>query len=195
MLTAVTRRTLLSTFARSSSNPSPPPLPPSLIPNTISVLESLTTMPTSSSELNEWFCATPVVKSAPSHSSKKRKAEDERPGDGSTGVFDSSESESEPEPDVIKSLNSQQRKKNLPPLLSLVAHRRAFQDCWLAVLALPIREDESKRALIMLHRQVLPHMTEPRRLMDWLVDCADVGGTVGILALNGLFTLMQKHGL
>ncbi|KPV75276.1 uncharacterized protein RHOBADRAFT_14188, partial [Rhodotorula graminis WP1] len=109
------------------------------------VLESLTTMPTSSSELNEWFCATPT--------------------------------------------------KNLPALLSLVAHRRAFQDCWLAVLALPIRDDDSKRALVMLHRQVLPHMTEPRRLMDWLVDCADVGGTVGILALNGLFTLMQKHGL
>ncbi|GAA5912243.1 hypothetical protein JCM8208_001311 [Rhodotorula glutinis] len=189
--------TLLSSYARSSSNPSPPPLPPTLIPNTISVLESLTTMPTSSSELNEWFCATPTIKAHKPLSSKKRKAaDDDRPGaDGSTGVFDSSSSESEPEPDVVTSLNSQQRKKNLPALLSLVAHRRAFQDCWLAALALPIRDDDSKRALVMLHRQVLPHMTEPRRLMDWLVDCADVGGTVGILALNGLFTLMQKHGL
>lgn len=152
-------------------------------------------MPTSSSELNEWFCATPTVKAHKPLSSKKRKADDERPGDGSTGVFDSSSSESEPEPDLVTSLNSQQRKRNLPPLLSLVAHRRAFQDCWLAALALPIHDDDSKRALVMLHRQVLPHMTEPRRLMDWLVDCADVGGTVSILALNGLFTLMQKHGL
>ncbi|GAA5821486.1 hypothetical protein JCM3770_000595, partial [Rhodotorula araucariae] len=187
--------TLLSTYARSSASPTPPPLPPTLIPNTISILEALTTMPTSSAELNEWFCAAPVMKAASALSSKKRKAEDERPGDGSTGVFDSSESESEAEPDVIKQLNSQQRKKNLPTLLSLVAHRRAFQDCWLAIFALPIREEDSKRALIMLHRQVLPHMTEPRRLMDWLVDCADIGGTIGILALNGLFTLMQKHGL
>ncbi|GJN89024.1 hypothetical protein Rhopal_001998-T1 [Rhodotorula paludigena] len=184
---------LLSTYSRSAASLAPPPLPDQLIPNAISILESLSTMPTASSELNEWFCATPTIKAAPAASSKKRKAEDERP-DGSTGIFDSS-SESESEPEIIKQLNSQQRKKNLPALLSLVAHRRAFQDCWLAILALPIKEQDSKRVLIMLHRQVLPHMTEPRRLMDWLVDCSDVGGTVGILALNGLFTLMQKHGL
>ncbi|GAA6007681.1 hypothetical protein JCM10207_004838 [Rhodosporidiobolus poonsookiae] len=186
---------LLSSYSRSpSSKTAPPPLPPHLIPNAISVLESLNTMPTASSELNEWFCATPTVKAASASNSKKRKADDDR-ADGSTGIFDDSSSESGSEPDTVKQLNSAQRKKSLPALLSLVAHRRAFQDCWLAILALPIREEDSKRVLIMLHRQVLPHMTEPRRLMDWLVDCADKGGTVGILALNGLFTLMQKHGL
>ncbi|GAA5917434.1 hypothetical protein JCM5296_001624 [Sporobolomyces johnsonii] len=184
---------LLSSYSASSTNPSPSPLPPHLIPNAITILESLTTMPSSPSELNEWFCATPIVLKSAKLSSKKRKAVDERP-DGSTGVFDSS-SESESEPETVKQLNSQQRKKHLPTLLSLVAHRRAFQDFCLAILALPIREEDSKRVLIMLHRQVLPHMTEPRRLMDWLVDCADRGGTVGILALNGLFTLMQKHNL
>ncbi|GAA5940013.1 nucleolar complex associated 4 [Sporobolomyces koalae] len=186
---------LLSTFAKTPSNPNPAPLPPHLIPNAITILESLTTMPTSAAELNEFFCATPVIRKAEKITSKKRKAVDERPNDGSTGIFDSSESESESEPELIHQLNSQQRKKHLPTLLSLVAHRRAFQDYCLAILALPIREEDSKRLLIMLHRQILPHMTEPRRLMDWLVDCADRGGTVAILALNGLFTLMQKHGL
>ncbi|BGP15787.1 hypothetical protein JCM10213_005731 [Rhodosporidiobolus nylandii] len=186
---------ILSSYARSStSKTAPPPLPAHLIPNAITVLESLTTMPTASSELNEWFCATPSAKLAGGNS-KKRKAEDDDPrADGSTGIFDSS-SEEESEPETVKALTSAQRKKSLPALLSLVAHRRAFQDAWLAILALPIREEDSKRVLVMLHRQVLPHMTEPRRLMDWLVDCADVGGTVGILALNGLFTLMTKHGL
>ncbi|GAA5924671.1 hypothetical protein JCM1841_006381 [Sporobolomyces salmonicolor] len=184
---------LLSSYAASSTHPSPSPLPPHLIPNAITVLESLTTMPSSPSELNEWFCATPIVLRPAKSASKKRKAVDERP-DGSTGIFDSS-SESESEPETVKQLNSQQRKKHLPTLLSLVAHRRAFQDFCLALLALPVREEDSKRVLVMLHRQVLPHMTEPRRLMDWLVDCADRGGTVGILALNGLFTLIQKHNL
>ncbi|GAA5845410.1 hypothetical protein JCM3766R1_006544 [Sporobolomyces carnicolor] len=186
---------LLSTFAKTPSNPSPPRLPPHLIPNAITVLESLTTMPTTQSELNDFFCATPTIRKADKITSKKRKAVDERPDDGSTGIFDSSESESESEPELINQLNSQQRKKHLPTLLSLVAHRRAFQDYCLSILALPIKEEDSKRLLIMLHRQILPHMTEPRRLMDWLVDCADRGGTVAILALNGLFTLMQKHGL
>jgi len=152
-------------------------------------------MPTSSAELNEFYCSTPVIRKADKITSKKRKAVDERPNDGSTGIFDSSASESESEPELIQQLNSQQRKKHLPTLLSLVAHRRAFQDYCLAILALPIREEDSKRLLIMLHRQILPHMTEPRRLMDWLVDCADRGGTIAILALNGLFTLMQKHNL
>lgn len=152
-------------------------------------------MPTVQSEINEWFCATPAAKVSTS-SSKKRKADEDDPrADGSTGIFDSSSSESEAEPDMVKQLNSQQRKKNLPKLLSLVAHRRVFQDCWFALLSLPIREEDSKRVLIMLHRQVLPHLTEPKRLEDWLVDCADKGGTVGILAMNGLFTLMQKHKL
>ncbi|EGG12216.1 uncharacterized protein MELLADRAFT_70703 [Melampsora larici-populina 98AG31] len=31
--------------------------------------------------------------------------------------------------------------------------------------------------------------------MDFLVDCIDLGGTLSILALNGLFTLMSKHNL
>ncbi|GAA5982170.1 hypothetical protein JCM10908_004766 [Rhodotorula pacifica] len=190
---------LLSSYARRSTGPPPPPLAPHLIPNTITILESLTTMPTSTSELNEWFCATPVARAASSDSSsRKRKAEDPR-AYGSTGVFDSSSEEEDSDAEaaerIAKALSRKGNKRNVPKLLSLVAHRRAFQDCWLALLALPIREEESKRVLIMLHRQVLPHLTEPRRLMDWLVDCAEVGGTVGILALNGLFTLIQKHGL
>ncbi|KWU46226.1 CBF-domain-containing protein [Rhodotorula sp. JG-1b] len=189
---------LLTSYARRGSGPHPPPLPPHLIPNTVTILESLTTMPTSPSELNEWFCATPVVRTSTSNGSRKRKADDPR-ADGSTGVFDSSSEEGDSEAEaaerVAKSLARKGNKRNVPKLLSLVAHRRAFQDCWLALLGLPIREEDSKRVLIMLHRQVLPHLTEPRRLMDWLVDCAEVGGTVGILALNGLFTLIQKHGL
>ncbi|GAA5963703.1 hypothetical protein JCM3765_003552 [Sporobolomyces pararoseus] len=186
---------LISSYVKSPSTPSPSKLPTHLIPNAITILESLTTMPTSQSELNDFFCATPTIRKAETITSKKRKAVEERPHDGSTGIFDSSESESESEPELINQLNSQQRKKHLPTLLSLVAHRRAFQDYCLSILALPIREEDSKRLLIMLHRQILPHMTEPRRLMDWLVDCADRGGTIAILALNGLFTLMQKHGL
>ncbi|BGP55181.1 hypothetical protein JCM8202_006348 [Rhodotorula sphaerocarpa] len=194
---------LLTAHTKRSSGPPPPPLPPHLISNTITILESLTTMPTASSELNEWFCATPVARNnASGSSSRKRKAGDDDPrADGSTGIFDSSSEEENSETEAAEraaqnvARAGKGRKRNVPKLLSLVAHRRAFQDCWLALLALPIREEDSKRVLIMLHRQVLPHLTEPRRLMDWLVDCAEVGGTVGILALNGLFALIQKHGL
>lgn len=164
------------------------PAPPSLVPNLITLLESLITMPTHASELNSWWGSTPIVikkaTSSNGNSSKKRKlssmAKDDQ-HDGSTGVFDSSSSASEGEYDAAPSstkLSSRDAKKLLPPLLSLPAHKRVFQDAYLALLALPtMASDESsqKRVLSMLHRQVLPHMTDPRRLMDWLVDCVGQG--------------------
>lgn len=178
------RRTLMDSLRSSPS--------PSLSSNYITLLEHLTTMPTSPHELNSWWCATPIALRAPkSSSSKKRKAE-EAVHDGSTGVFDSS-SEDEPEPE--QKLSSSASKKLLPPLLSLPAHRKVFQSAFLSLLSLPMEEVEQKRVLVILHRQVLGNLIEPRRCMDWLVDCGERGGTVGILALNGLFTLMQKHNL
>ncbi|KAM0787461.1 hypothetical protein ACM66B_003539 [Microbotryomycetes sp. NB124-2] len=168
-----------------------------LVSRVIDQFESLTTMPTVASELNEWWCSKPLpLKSAKSNGKKRKLSsaadDDERPNDGSTGIFDSSSSESEGEELQER---SRKPKKLLPPLLQLSAHRRAFQDCILALLALPLSEDSSKRLLSMLHRQILPHMVDPKRLMDWLVDCADAGGSIAILALNGLFTLITKHNL
>ncbi|KAK4053385.1 Maturation and nuclear export of 40S ribosomal subunits interacting protein [Microbotryomycetes sp. JL201] len=159
-------------------------------------LEALTTMPTVASELNEWWCSKPVpLKSARASNSKKRKTSStsmaSTPNDGSTGIFDSSSSESED----AEQNRPQKPKKLLPPLLQLSAHRRVFQDCVLALLGLSLDEASMKRLLSMLHRQILPHMVDPKRLMDWLVDCAEAGGSIAILALNGLFTLITKHNL
>lgn len=150
------------------------PIPARLSANLITLLESLTTMPTSPSELNSFWCSTPLILKAPKPAaSKKRKAlDDPVANDGSTGVFDSS-SESEAEPE--QKLTSRETKKLVPALLSLSAHRKVFQECWLSVLGLPMEEGEAKRVLVILHRQVLPHMTDAKRLMDWLVDCADAG--------------------
>lgn len=161
-----------------ASHQSAKSIPPHLAANLLATLEGLITMPTASSELNEWWCNKPLALKASAVTGKgtgppmkKRKAEEVV--DTSTGVFDSS-SESEGEAPATK-LSSRDSKKLLPPLLSLAAHKRVFQDCWLALLSLPLNEAESKRVLVILHRQVLPHMTDPKRVMDWLVDSADAG--------------------
>ncbi|SGY16295.1 BQ5605_C012g06834 [Microbotryum silenes-dioicae] len=182
--------TLLSSYASSNQD-----VPTHLVSNMITLFESLTSMPTVPKELNEWWCSTPTaLKSKGDKSNKKRKTETGKSkDDGSTGIFDSSSS-SESDENAPK-MSARDSKKLLPPLLSLSAHRRVFQDCVLALLSLPLDEAQSKRVLSILHRQVLPHMTDPKRLMDWLVDCTTQGGTIAILALNGLFTLMQKHNL
>ncbi|KAK4700927.1 U3 small nucleolar RNA-associated protein 19, partial [Phenoliferia sp. Uapishka_3] len=191
-------------LASSHASTSTEPTPPYLAANLLTILESLTSMPTVASEINEWWCAPPVasklataITSGNGKASKKRKLNSLAPAvvdDGSTGVFDSS-SEEEDEDASKPKLSSKDRKRLLPPVLTLQAHRRAFQDCWLGLLSLPLDESEAKRVLVILHRQVLPHMTDPKRTMDWLVDSTNSGGTVGILALNGLFTLMTKHNL
>jgi len=46
-----------------------------------------------------------------------------------------------------------------------------------------------------MHRGVLPHLTRPVLVMDWISACVDLGETVGLLALNALFTLMRDYNL
>jgi U3 small nucleolar RNA-associated protein 19 len=41
----------------------------------------------------------------------------------------------------------------------------------------------------------MPHLLEPRLLLDFLVDSYDTGGVVSLLALNGLFILMHHYHL
>lgn len=155
----------------------PPPLPTFLAVNLLSTLETITTMPTTSSEINEWWCSTPVAlkpTSSNSSSSKKRKlpSSASKVDDGSTGVFDSSSEEEEEEETKLSSKDS---RRLLPDILRLTAHKKVFQECWLSLLRLPLEESEAKRILVILHRQVLPHLTSPTMLMDWLVDSIDSG--------------------
>jgi len=51
------------------------------------------------------------------------------------------------------------------------------------------------RALNVMHRGVLPHLTRPILVMDWVSTCVDFGGPVGLLALNALFVLMREYNL
>ena len=41
----------------------------------------------------------------------------------------------------------------------------------------------------------MPHISNPLLLSDFLTSCLDEGGMLGMLALNGIFTLVTKHGL
>ena len=74
-------------------------------------------------------------------------------------------------------------------------HRRSFQEAWLALLRQPFPADVYRKALLGLHKHVMPHMPNPVLLSDFFVGSIDRGGLDGMLALNGLFTLMTRHGL
>ncbi|WAQ92480.1 hypothetical protein PtA15_16A388 [Puccinia triticina] len=171
--------------------------------NLLMYLESLTTMPTSVDELNQFWTGKPQEEGSGSGPTKRKSMGTEGEGrrskkktkvasDGSTGIFDdpTDSEDSEEEPD------SEQRSKDQHPLLVLRAHQKAFSDCWVAFLSLQgLAEADIKRVLKILHNQVIPHMIDPKILMDFLVDCLDYGGSISVLSLNALFTLMSKHNL
>lgn len=48
---------------------------------------------------------------------------------------------------------------------------------------------------MQLHSKVMPSLPNPLLLSDFLSSCLDQGGLIGMLALNGIFTLVTRHGL
>ena len=74
-------------------------------------------------------------------------------------------------------------------------HRRAFSDAWLALLRSDFPPDIYRKILMRLHVDVMPHMVNAQLLSDFCVNSIDIGGLTGMLALNGLFVLMTRHGL
>ena len=76
------------------------------------------------------------------------------------------------------------------------AQRRVFSEAWLSFLQLrSLPQDIIKKTLIRLHSSIIPHMTSPVMLSDFLSHSLDQPGIVGMLALNGLFLLVTQHGL
>ncbi|CAN6601150.1 nucleolar complex protein 4 [Trichomonascus vanleenenianus] len=80
-------------------------------------------------------------------------------------------------------------------VLKQSSHKSVFQKAWLAALRLPQTVDQYKAVLIMLHKRIIPNMSKPQMLMDFLTAAYDTGGAVSLLALNGLFRLIQDYNL
>lgn len=71
----------------------------------------------------------------------------------------------------------------------------AFQTGWLRILGLPQSDEQYKTVLTVMHQKIIPFLNQPHTAMDFLTQSYDLGGGVALLALNGLFSLMQKQNL
>lgn len=119
--------------------------------NTFSIIENIRTMPTDPKEIDEFWTGHPD----PSY--KKSPSNHDSDSDLDTP-------ETKDKPATTK-----------PLLLRLSVHRRALQDCWLAFLRLPLTEETYKRTLLILHKRVIPYMSQPPLLMDFLTDSYNAG--------------------
>lgn len=77
----------------------------------------------------------------------------------------------------------------------LKEHKRVFEKMWLGFLKHKLHPGLYKKVLVNLHESILPHMSKPTVMIDFLTAAYDVGGAISLLALNGLFVLIHEHNL
>ncbi|XP_022336832.2 nucleolar complex protein 4 homolog A-like [Crassostrea virginica] len=85
--------------------------------------------------------------------------------------------------------------ENTEKVRSLDEHRKLFTNVWIDFLQLKLPNSVYKKVLTILHEKVMPHLTNPLYLSDFLTASYDVGGAISLLALNSLFILVHKHNL
>jgi len=85
-------------------------------------------------------------------------------------------------------------KKN-HPLRSLSQHKKQAQEAWLALMNLGLSKDQRKKVLEVMATSIAPWFSKPELLMDFLTDCYNSGGSVSLLALSGVFYLIQERNL
>ncbi|KAI3447882.1 hypothetical protein Pfo_004547 [Paulownia fortunei] len=70
-----------------------------------------------------------------------------------------------------------------------------FTKAWISFLRLPLPLDVYKEVLVTLHQAVIPYLSNPIMLCDFLTRSYDIGGVVSVMALSSLYILMTQHGL
>ncbi|KAF5284356.1 hypothetical protein FQR65_LT13573 [Abscondita terminalis] len=73
--------------------------------------------------------------------------------------------------------------------------KRYLNKIWNCVMLWQHSSVTHKQLLIVLLERVLPHLDKPLLMTDFLMDSLDVGGPISLLALQGMFTMIQVHNL
>ncbi|XP_006640308.2 nucleolar complex protein 4 homolog [Lepisosteus oculatus] len=97
--------------------------------------------------------------------------------------------------DLVNFLVKQEAKHEDWKAAKLKDHRRVFERMWLGFLKYKLPSGMYKKVLVILHDSILPHMSKPALMIDFLTAAYDVGGAISLLALNGLFVLIHEHNL
>ncbi|KAK8087967.1 hypothetical protein PG997_002928 [Apiospora hydei] len=81
------------------------------------------------------------------------------------------------------------------PATILSQQKRLGQVAWLATLRLGPNRDQRKQVLQIMTRSIAPWFTQPEFLADFLTDSYNAGGSISLLALGGIFYLIQHRNL
>ncbi|XP_055603724.1 nucleolar complex protein 4 homolog A [Uranotaenia lowii] len=73
--------------------------------------------------------------------------------------------------------------------------RKQINKTWSCVMNWKHDETTHRQVLILLLEKIMSHLEKPVLLTDFLMDSLDVGGAISLLALQGIFVLIQQHNL
>ncbi|XP_066545640.1 nucleolar complex protein 4 homolog [Amia ocellicauda] len=99
------------------------------------------------------------------------------------------------EADLTNFMVKQEAKHEDWKAAKLKEHRRVFDRVWLGFLKYKLPSNMYKKVLVIFHDSILPHMSKPTLMIDFLTAAYDIGGAISLLALNGLFVLIHQHNL
>ncbi|KAI0187314.1 nucleolar complex protein [Xylaria flabelliformis] len=86
-------------------------------------------------------------------------------------------------------------KKKSDIVLSLHQQKKQCQSAWLALLRTNPNRQQRKRLLEIMAESIAPWFIQPELLMDFLTDSYNAGGSLSLIALSGVFYLIQSRNL
>lgn len=87
------------------------------------------------------------------------------------------------------------RTRGTNAVLEMRAYRRLLGGAWVSLLSLPLSEGMHKLVLRHLPEHVIPNMSRPLLLADYLTQSYGLGGVLAVLSLESLFQLVAGHNL
>jgi U3 small nucleolar RNA-associated protein 19 len=98
--------------------------------------------------------------------------------------------------DGLSSFLAPQRQSSKKPVVTPNSLKRQAESAWRALLSSKELDNALRKTLLRLcTTTILPWMTRPESLMDFLTDSYNIGGSTSLLALSGLFYLINNKNL
>ncbi|KAF2357432.1 CCAAT-binding factor [Trinorchestia longiramus] len=73
--------------------------------------------------------------------------------------------------------------------------RQYLTKIWETVMSYTFNEELYKRCLVFIPEKVMKHLLDPIKLTDFFMTSYNMGGGVSLMAMHGVFLLMNKHNL
>ncbi|XP_066139721.1 nucleolar complex protein 4 homolog B [Euwallacea fornicatus] len=84
---------------------------------------------------------------------------------------------------------------NSPIIFEETLVKKNLNKVWQCLMLWEHTPQTHRQLLVVLLEKVLVHLDKPLLLTDFLMDSLDMGGPVSLLALQGIFTMIQVHNL